>query len=401
VSEQYRVYDYRWVVLAAFMLVNFTIQVLWIAYAPITSLAADYYGVGDLQIAMLSMSFMIAFVPLSLPAAWVIDTKGVRMAVGSAVVVMAICGLGRGLVGDNYTLALLFTVGIAACQPFLLNSWTKVPANWFPPGQRATAVSLVTLANMLGIAAGMLLSPLLTDGLSIGTTQLVYGALAAASAAAFLLLWRERPATPPCPPGMEERALMLDGLRSALKVKPFLVILAVAFVVMGIFNGVTTWVEQIIEPRGFTVDDAGILGGLMLGAGVVGAVVLSTISDRQRKRVRFLVMATLLAIPGMLGLAFASSTWLLFASAAELGFFVIAILPIGIQYAAETTYPTPEGTSTGLVQLCGQVAVVFVYIMSALRTADGAFTVSLMLAVGLLAVSAAVLALLKDPKTAA
>ena len=33
----YRVYGYRWVVLGVFMLVNVTIQVLWISYAPITS----------------------------------------------------------------------------------------------------------------------------------------------------------------------------------------------------------------------------------------------------------------------------------------------------------------------------------------------------------------------------
>jgi len=396
-NDQYRVYGYRWVVLGAFMFVNFTIQILWIGYAPITSLAAKYYGVSELKIGLLAMSFMIVFVPLSLPAAWVIDTKGIRIAVGGACVLMALCAIGRGLAGADYTLALLFTIGIAIAQPFLLNSWTKVPANWFPPGERATAVSLVTLASMLGIAAGMVLSPVLTDSMAIGTAQLLCGALAAVSAVAFLALARERPATPPCPPGMEERALMLDGLRHAVTVRPYLVVLAVAFVVMGIFNGVTTWVEEIIRPRGFTSSDAGLLGGLTLVAGVIGAVVLSTLSDRQRKRIRFLVLALLLAIPGLLGLAFASSAWLLFASSFVLGFFIVAILPIGLQYAAEVTYPTPEGTSTGLVQLCGQTSVVFVYVMSALKTSNGSFTPSLLLAIGLLLVGAVVVSWLKEP----
>jgi hypothetical protein len=49
-AGEYRVYGYRWVVLAVFMLVNVTIQMLWISYAPITSLAATYYGVSDLAI---------------------------------------------------------------------------------------------------------------------------------------------------------------------------------------------------------------------------------------------------------------------------------------------------------------------------------------------------------------
>jgi cyanate permease len=400
-ADGYRVYGYRWVVLAVVMLINLAIQILWIGYSSITSSAADYYGVSEFKIGLLSMAFMIAFIPLSLPVAWVIDTKGIRVAIGTAGVLMGVCGIGRGLAGDNFALVMLFTVGIAIAQPFLLNSWTKVPAVWFAPGQRATAVGLTTLASFLGIAAGMALSPILTGSLSIATTQLLYGAFAAVCAVLVLVLLRSRPATPPCPPGMDERALMLDGLRSAIRVKPFLVMLGVAFVVMGIFNGVATWVEQIVRPRGFSADDAGILGALMLVAGVIGAVVLPALSDRRRKRVPFLVLALLLTIPGVVGLAFATSTWLLFVSAAELGFFVIAVLPVGMQYACEVTYPTPEGTSNGLIQLCGQVSVVFVYIMSAMKSGSGSFTSSLMLAIGLLVVSAAVVSRLKEPRETA
>ena len=75
-----------------------------------------------------------------------------------------------------------------------------------------------------------------------------------------------------------------------------------------------------------------------------------------------------------MGLAFASSAWLLFASAFFLGFFLVSTSPIGMQYAAEVTHPTPEGTSNGLIQLFGQASVVFVYIMAALQTPDGSFT---------------------------
>jgi cyanate permease len=400
-TDTYRVYGYRWVVLAAFMLVNLAIQVLWISYAPITSNAARYYGVSTLAIGILAMTFMIAFIPLSLPAAWVIDTRGFRLAVGFGVVMMAVFGVARGLAGTNYTLVLLCTIGIAIGQPFLLDAWTKVPANWFAQGERATAVGLVTLASMLGIAVGMVLTPILANAMSIATVQLVYGLFAVASAVAFLALARERPATPPCPSGMDERALMFDGLKHALRVKPFLVMLGVAFIVMSAFNGVTTWVEEIIKPRGFNSTDAGIMGGLMLIAGIIGAVVLSALSDRQGKRIRFMVIALVVTVPGMLGVAFVSSALLLYAFAAVLGFFLVAVLPIGMQYSAEITNPTPEGTSNGLIQLCGQVSVVYVYVMAALRTSNGSFTVSLLLSAVLLAACAVIVSRLKDPGPAA
>ncbi len=396
-TQAYRVYGYRWVVLMAVMFVNLTIQMLWIAYAPVTSLSSAYYGVSDLAIGFLAMSFMIVFIVMSLPAAWLIDTRGFRVAVGFGAVLAAAGGIARGLAGDSYTLVLLATIAIAVAQPFLLNAWTKMPAHWFDRRQRATAVGLTTLASMLGIAVGMALTPPLAESLSIPTVQLVYGLLAAVAAVVFLAVARERPATSPGPPGEDERVLMFDGLKHALRLRPFLVMLLVAFIVMSTFNGVTTWVEQIIKPRGFTPTEAGTMGALMLVAGVIGAVVLSALSDRSGRRVRYMVIALAASIPGILGVAFASSALLLYAFAALLGFFVVAVLPLGMQYAAEIANPTPEGTSTGLIQLCGQVSVVSVYIMAALRTANGSFTVSLLLAAGLFAVMAVVLSRLKDP----
>jgi len=396
-NQKFQVYGYRWAVLAVFMFINLTIQILWISYAPITGPAAQFYGVTDLQIGLFAMSFMIAYIPLSIPVSWVIDTYGFRVAVSIGAVMMGIFGLLRGLAGANYSLVLWSTIGVAIAQPFLLNAWTKVPANWFSIEERATAVGLVTLSSLIGTALGMVLTPILTEQIPIPTVQLIYGGLAVLSAILFVAFARENPPTPPCPPGMEARALMLDGLKHALTVKPFWLFLVVMFIGMGIFNGVSTWVENIVRPRGFTPTDAGTLGALMLIGGILGAVVIPPFSDKQHKRKRYLLLGFALALPGLIGLTFATSFWLLILSAFCLGFFLISVSPIGMQYAAEITYPTPEGTSNGLIQLFGQASVVFVYIMEAMKSPDGSFTPALLLACGLLVVSVLVITQLKDP----
>ena len=396
-DKTYKLYGYRWVVLAVFMFINITIQILWIAYAPITGPAAKFYGVSDLQIGFLAMTFMIAFIPLSIPVSWLIDTYGFHKAVGAGAILMGIFGILRGLAGSNYTLVLWSTVGIAVAQPFLLNAWTTVPAKWFGIEERATTVGLVTLSSILGIALGMLFTPMLVESLPIPTVQLIFGGLAAFSAVLFVLLAREKPATPPCPEGMEARALMLDGLKHAVTVREFWFFLAISFIGVGIFNGMTTWVESIIRPRGFSPNDAGTMGALMLVGGLIGAVVIPSFSDKQHKRLRYLFLGLALTIPGLLGVTFARSTWLLMVSSAWLGFFLVSTFPVGMQYAAEITHPTPEGTSNGMVQLFGQAAVVFVYIMEAMKTSDGSFTRSLLLAVGLLVLSLLLITQLKEP----
>ena len=395
-ATDYKLYSYRWVVLAVFMFINLTIQILWITYAPITGPSAAFYGVTDLQIGLLAMSFMIAFIPLSLPVAWVIDTYGFKLAVSIGCVLMGVFGLLRGFAGTSYSLVLWSTIGIAVAQPFLLNAWTKVPANWFGVGERATAVGLITLANLVGTALGLVLTPMLTETISLPTVQLIYGSIAAFSAVLFILLAREIPPTPPGPAGSELRALMLDGLKHAFTVRSFWLYLFVSFIGLGIFNGVTTWVENIIRPRGFSPTDAGALGALMLVGGILGAVIIPPFSDKQRKRQPFILLGLLLAIPGLIGLTYATNSGLLFGSAFVMGFFLVSTSPIGMQYAAEVTQPTPEGTSNGLIQLFGQASVVFVYIMEALKTPNGSFTPALLLAIGLLVISALLVTQMRD-----
>ncbi len=391
-----RVYRYRWVVLGVFSLLNLSIQTLWIAYAPITHDAAAYYGASELQIGWLAMSFMIAFVPLSIPASWAIDAFGFRRAVSVGAALMLVCGPLRGLAGRGYPMVLATTIGLAIAQPFLLNAWTKVPARWFAVSERATAVGVITLASLLGTAIGMALTPVLTESHSIAWVQSVYGGAAAITALLFFAFAREHPPTPPCRPGEDVRALMRDGLKHALGVRAFWIYLAIAFVGMGIFNGVSTWIEGIVHPRGFSSAQAGTLGAVMLLGGLLGAVAIPPLSDRQRKRQPYLLLGIALTIPGLVGLTFARSYTVILGSSFFMGFFLVSTLPVGMQYAAEITHPTPEGTSAGLIQLFGQGAVVFVYVMGAMRGPDGAFTRSLVLAIVLMAVCVGLTTRLRD-----
>jgi len=126
-------------------------------------------------------------------------------------------------------------------------------------------------------------------------------------------------------------------------------------------------------------------------------VVIPALSDKQHKRQKYMMLGVLMSIPGLVGLTFANSLWLLLVSAFWMGFFLISVAPIGMQYVAEVTYPAPEGTSNGLIQFAGQVSVIYVYIMEAMKSPNGAFTPSLLLSVGLLLVLVVVITQMKDP----
>jgi MFS family permease len=370
---------YRWVVLLSFMAVIFLNQVLWITFAPITGLAARFYGVSDLAIGLLSLSFMVVYVIVSIPASWVIDTYGFRVAVGIGAALTGIFGLMRGLVGDNYALVLVAQIGIAVGQPFILNAITTVAARWFPIGDRATAAGLGSLAMYLGQVVALALTPILVLRNGIPAMLLFYGVISLAGAVLFLALARERPQVPGSAAAGQSRALVFDGFKQVLRQRDFQLTLAIFFIGLGVFNGVITWIEDILRPRGFSAIQAGVAGAVMVGGGVLGALLLPMLSDHYRRRVPILVMALAFSILGLAGITFAGTYGLLLAGSVTFGFFLLGAGPIGFQYGAEITSPVPEGTTNGLLLLAGQISgIVFILAMDQFRIpATGSMTPSL------------------------
>ncbi|MCX6251509.1 MAG: MFS transporter [Bacteroidetes bacterium] len=387
-TETFRIYGYRWVVLSMFMCVVVVNQLLWITFAPVTGTAAAFYGVSDLSIGMLSMAFMVVYIFVSIPASWVIDTYGLRIAVGIGAGLTGIFGLMRGIFSDDFTWVLIAQIGIAIGQPFLLNAMTTVAARWFPIRERAIASGLGSLASYLGIVIGMALTPILVIHSGIHSMLLDYGIISVVAAILFLLLAREKPPTPACPPGQEERSLVFDGLKNMLKKKNYILLLIIFFFGLGVFNAVATWIEEIVRPRGFSITQAGMAGGLMILGGLVGAAIISWLSDHYRRRVPFILLALGVSGIGLLGITFATSYPLLLASSFVMGFFLLSAGPVGFQYGAEVAYPAPEGTSNGLLLMMGQISgILFIFGMDGFKSGSGSMTQSLIILVGLMVVA--------------
>lgn len=388
-QTSFQVYPYRWVVLALFMAVIVVNQLMWITFAPITGMAMEYYHVSDLSIGLLSMIFMIVYIFVSIPASWIIDTFGLRISVGIGAVLTGVFGLLRGLEGDNFTWVFIAQLGIAIGQPFLLNAMTTVAARWFPIHERAVASGFGSLAMYLGIVIGMLVTPFVAVHSGIPHMLVVYGVVSSIVAVIFLLFAKDHPPTPACPPELDERSLVFVGMKNMLRKKEYLLLLLIFFFGLGVFNAVATWIEQVVSPRGFSVTQAGTVGGLMIVGGLVGAVVMSWLSDRYKRRVPFILIALFAATVGLIGVSFATNYFVLLASSFVLGFFLLSAGPIGFQYGAEIAHPAPEGTSNGLLLMMGQISgILFIVGMDLFKDpVTHSMNSSLIILIGLMVVS--------------
>ncbi len=356
-ESQYEVTSYRWVVLGVFMFIGALTQLLWINFASISSASATYYEVSPDEIDLLSLIFMLVYIGMAIPSSWVIDTKGFKTGASIGAILTGIFALLRIFAGRNYILVFIFQTGIAIGQPFVLNSISKLSAQWFPEGERATATGIGTMSLYIGICFGMLLPPKLILVGGVETMVLVFGIVAMVGMVLFLLLSKEKPEKPPGPAAIEEKTFVWDGIKKLLRMRDFWILMILFLIGMGGFNAIATFIEPIVGSRG----DPGVIGAIIVVGGIFGALIISGLSDKYRKRKIFIVIAMAATAPLLLGVSFIAVYALLIVIALLFGFFLMSTLPLGLEFAAEQTAPVPEGTSNGLLILMGQIGgIVFI-----------------------------------------
>ncbi len=374
-NSTYKVYGYRWVILGIFMLISFVIQLQWLAHAAVARPAEVFYK-GQFNpdsffnIDFLAMVYMLVYILISIPASYVIDKYGIKKAIGLGAVIAGISGLVKGFYADRFEMEVMAQVGLAVAQPFVLNAVTAVTVRWFPLRERGLAAGLAILAQYLGIIFAMLVTPAFIGthphrpgyGSGFPHMLMTYGWLTFGAAVVTLIFLKEKPATPPANDNLVRHSFF-KGVRHILKQRDMVLMIFVFLVGLGIFNAISSMTDSISANLGVQ-DSNGLIGGLMLIGGVLGAVIIPALSDKYRMRKRFLVICTVGALPGVLGLSITGYFihnpdvvyGIALASAFVLGFFIMSAGPVGFQYAAEISYPAPESISQGLLLWIGQIS---------------------------------------------
>ena len=374
---------YRYVILAAFMMITVAIEIQWLTHAAVARPAEVFYG-GQfnpdsfLNIDFLAMVYMLAFLVMSFPASYVIDTFGIRTGLAIGAIMLAVFSLMKAAFAGSFTGVLIAQTGLALAQPFILNGVTAVTARWFPLYERGMAAGLLALAQYIGILTAMLVTPMLVGsdpsqsdyGSGFERMLWIYGIISVVAAFSSLLLIRNREAQQE--EEETERYAFRKGLSHILSNRDMRITMFLFLIGLGIFNAISSMTDSIAERVGVE-DSDGLIGGVMLIGGIIGAVLIPTLSDRYKRRKPFLVLCIAGMLPAVATLAFAGHLAdepetiyrISLAASFTLGFFVMSAGPLGFQYAAEISYPAPESTSQGILLWVGQLTgMIFVAGMS-------------------------------------
>jgi predicted MFS family arabinose efflux permease len=348
----------RWAILAGYALLAACTQLLWLAYAPITTQTHRVMGVSVGAVGDLAGIFPLMYVILALPAGRWLDTR-FGQALGLGAILTAAGGLLRLAAPSSYGWAIAGQFVTAAGQPFVLNAITKVAAHYFPARERTAAVSVGSVALFAGILGAVLSGgPLLHAG---GLTLLLRAQAAVALLAALWVLAAVR--TPAAFPGDPSVAVSLRWLRR----DRFMWLLGgLLFIGMGVFNAVATWLDSILTSFGHG-GASGYLIAIMTVGGIAGGALLPGIVARRDQRRGMLEIAVGVTAAAFAVLAGVHDPAVGGAVLFVAGFFLLAGLPVVLDWSELHAGTERAGGAAGFLLLAGNLgAVVLVLIIQAM-----------------------------------
>ncbi|CAF3679112.1 unnamed protein product [Rotaria sp. Silwood1] len=263
----------------------------------------------------------------------------------------------------SYPILMLGQFFPAITAPLFLNLVALFAARWFAPQQRDIATAIGSMAMPLGGAIGALLPSLIvTDGVSSHSFFILLTIEAAITTLTTLLviaIFRSEPPSPPSPSEEHHQSINVKQDLGRLFINSHYLILLFGFSFgFAAFLSITTLAYQLIQPSGYSSENAGVFGATLITAGLISSYVVGIIMGRThayRLLLKVLVVGACASVFYFIVILRPNMLYPLGVSITLLGFFLMPLLPISFECAVECTYPVRAEWSTGLLLCVGNV----------------------------------------------
>ena len=124
-EKQFKVYGYRWFLLAVFMFLNIVIQIQWLSHAMVARPATIFFESRGVEftsfynIDTLAILYMLVYLVVCLPASFIIDRFNLRIGVGIGAVLSAVGALLKGCFPTSFSVIFFGQVLLSIGQPFI------------------------------------------------------------------------------------------------------------------------------------------------------------------------------------------------------------------------------------------------------------------------------------------
>ncbi|KAN0106467.1 MFS general substrate transporter [Hyaloscypha variabilis] len=351
----YKVYKRRWFGLVQLVLLNIIVSWDWLSFSANSTTTAQYYNVTPSDINWLSTSFLFAFCVATPAVIYTLHHGGPKPSIITASVLILLgnwirYGATKSGPHGNFGGVMFGQILTGLAQPFVLAAPTRYSDLWFTNRGRVAATAVMSLANPFGGALAQLIDPSWAGSPGDIPNMVLYIAIISSVASIPSFFIPAAPPTPASASGHEEKQALGPSLKFLFTCPEFYMIMIPFTVYVGLFNSVSSLINQILQPYSFSENEAGIAGALLIVVGLVTSAVTSPIIDKTKT----FLFAIKLQVP-IIAIAYLAFTWAPqtrtiaapYAILSILGAASFSLVPVVLEYLIELTHPvSPEVTST-------------------------------------------------------
>ncbi|GAA5803806.1 hypothetical protein HPULCUR_009291 [Helicostylum pulchrum] len=368
-----------WIELACVILLNMSINLRWLTFSPIATIASEYMDVEISDITWLANCATLIYMGISASTGWIFEKYGMKTCFLLAAATNIVGSWIRYFatfapIHQRYAIIMFGQCIASIAEPFIMNIGTHFAAVWFATHHRVTANTLQALP--LGMIIATLSMPKLVPTVGdVPTALWVTSVISTVFGIPFLFL----PAGPKIAPTESSKVIrttFLQSLKAMLKIKNYLLLIIIFSCNFAMFASIVTITSYIFIPQGYTSVQVGYASFVRIISGVVGAIIAGRITDYTGKHALVLKVATPMVVITTVILYvqdLANSYAFVMVSCFLNGFFVFLVLPVSLELAAECTFPVSESVSASVLWGGSQVvSFCSTLIMDALRAGPDA-----------------------------
>jgi len=318
-------------------------------------------GLSDGQIgALTGLSFALFYTTLALPIARLSDRLSRRWIVVASLALWSLMTALSGL-AVGFASLVFFRIGVAVGEAGSGPASVSLLADYFPPKQRATAMSTYGLGLPLGLMLGYSTTGWLAETVGWRYTFAIIGGFGVALAPLTLMMLRDAPRgryDPPAAEG-ETRLGMLPSMRLLWRIKAFrFAVMATMLHGFSQYSMMSWNAPFFVRLHGFTLSQVSLLMALLAGAGgAIGMYLGGFFADRlalRDLRWRLWVMAIAVGATVPFGLIqyLAPSTGWSVAAAAMAALSMVAYFGPILAVTQSVVPPNMRAFSNSVLSLC-------------------------------------------------
>lgn len=378
--------------------------------SPVLSSIGAEWGLNRQQLGLISSLFFLAYAALQLPTGWLADRFGRKLLLVPGYLLFGVT-TALSAVAPGYGIFLLLAVFSGAGEGTYYPTQFSLSSEVIPRSFRGIGSAIINCGQAVGISLGFIVSGFVAFNLNAGwrASFAVLGVATVAAGAVIWLLIREHAhdAARPLAPARADEHAPVPAVSTAVSAPARLfsrdLVLAyiTGFCSLYGFFVILTWLPYYLqvarhEPASLT----GVVSSFVPWASVPGALLVSYLSDRTRRRRTFALLMMPVAALALFYVPLAGSPAALFAALILYGFAgKLALDPILVAYVADRVPTSVYSRAFAVLNFAGMLSSILApYVTGWLADRTGSLNAGFYLATALLLAGTLCMAFTRDER---